>query len=54
MAERVDDLAVALAPEGVAERLADLGTSLDGLLPERLDVVCDKVEDRRGAADRER
>src|SRR5207247_5099340 len=53
-ADRSHAPAVALAPEGLAERLADLGAGVEGLLPERVDVLCDEVEDGRGAPDRER
>jgi hypothetical protein len=37
--EGVDDLAVALAPEGVLKGMEDLGPGADGALPERVDVV---------------
>jgi hypothetical protein len=53
MAERVGDLPVALAPEGVGQRLAHLGTGVDCALPDGVHVVGRQVQHGRRAADAE-
>ena len=54
MAERVGDLPVALAPEGLGQRLAHLGAAVDCALPDRVHVVGRQVQHGRGAANAER
>src|SRR5207249_2748946 len=54
VAERIGDLAVTLAPEGVTERLPDLRARVDRAGPERVDLVRDEVKHGRRATDRER
>ena len=50
--EGVDDLAVALAPEGVLERGVDVGAGVERALPEHVDVVGRQVQSDRCSADR--
>jgi hypothetical protein len=54
VAEGIDDLPVPFAPEGVLQRLVDLGTSGDGPLPDGVGVVGGDVQRAVGAADRQR
>src|SRR5205809_1087870 len=54
VAERVGDLAVALAPKSVLERLPDLCAGIDRAFPQRIDVIRVQVQDSGGAPDAER
>jgi hypothetical protein len=53
VAERIDDLAVAVAPEGVLQRLEDLGPGVDRALPERIGVVGGQRQSAVGTSQRE-
>jgi len=50
VAERIGDLTVAFAPEGVVEGLLHLRAGVDRTLPDRIDVVRVCVQDRGGPA----
>src|SRR4051794_41882395 len=52
VAEGVGDLAVAVAPEHVAERVAHLAAGVGRALPERIDVVGVELQDGGRAAHR--
>src|SRR3954447_19915710 len=52
VAEGVDDLAVALAPEYVLEWGVNIGAGVERALPERVDVFGREVQSDRCAADR--
>ena len=51
VAEGIGELPLLVAPELIRQWMEDLGTRIDGPLPERGDVVREQMEDDRRAPD---